>query len=112
MHQSVLFSVVTSEPLEVDNQDRRYVVYLNLFHSLFVGNTSVTIPSICLRKVLRLVELSEAVLNAHVLRPVLHLVFTLIVGVFILDEAVQTAVEGPASFGVELNCDFEFVTDG
>ena len=112
MHQSVLFSVVTSEPLEVDNQDRRYVVYLNLFHSLFVGNTSVAIPGICLRKVLRLVELSEAVLNAHVLRPVLHLVFTLIVGVFVLDKAVQTAVEGPASFGVELNCDFEFVTDG
>lgn len=106
-----MFSVVTSEPLEIYYQDRRYVIYLNLFHSLFVGNTSVAIPGVRLRKVLRLVELSEAVLNTHVLRPVLHLVFTLIVGVFVLDEAVQTAVEGPASFGVKLNCDFEFIAD-
>jgi len=107
-----LFSVVTSEPLEVNNQDRWYVVYLNLFHGLFVGNTSVAIPGICLRKVLRFVELSKAVLYTHVLRPVLHLVFTLIVGVLVSDEAIQTAVEGPASFGVKLNSDFKFVADG
>ena len=83
-----MLSVIASEPLKVNNQDRRHVVNLDLFHSLFVGDTSVAIPGVCLRKVLWFVELSEAVLYAHIFGPVLHFMLTFEIRVFVLDEAV------------------------
>ena len=79
MDQSVLLGVIASEPLKVNNQDRWHVVNLNLFHGLFVSDTSVAIPSVCLRKILWFVELSEAILNANILGPVLHFMFSFII---------------------------------
>ena len=75
-------------------------------------NTSIAIPSVRLRQILRFVKLYEAVLYAHVFRPIFLLVFAFEVRVLVLDEPIQTAVERPAPSSIELYGDFELITDG
>lgn len=64
----VLLGVVAPEALQVDQQDWRHIVNLNLLHRLLMGDTLVAIPGVCLGQVLRFVELTETVLNAHIFR--------------------------------------------
>ncbi len=75
LHVHVLLSVIASESFEVDDQNWWDVVELNLLHGLFVLNTLVAVPGICLAEVFRLVELAEAVVYADVVS-----VFLLVTG--------------------------------
>ena len=77
-----------------------------------MSDTSITVPGVSLREILWFVELSKAVLDAHVFRAIFYLVLVLKIGIFVLNESVETTVERPAAFSVELNGDFELVTDG
>ena len=74
MDQCVLLRIVASKPFKVYYQNRRHIVHLNFFHRLLVRHTSIAVPSVLLREILWLVELSETILDAHVLRAVFNFV--------------------------------------
>ena len=92
VYQRIRLCVVSAKPLKVDNQDRRHVVNLYLFHGLLMSDAPVAVPSVSLREVFRLVKLSKAVLYAHVLSAVFRLVLAFEIGVFVFDESIETAV--------------------
>ena len=66
--QGILLGVITTESLQVDYQDRRHVVDLDLLDSLLVVNTAITVPCISLGELFWSVELSEAVIDAYTFR--------------------------------------------
>ena len=63
-----MLRVIASKALQVYNKDRWHVVYLNFLHSLLMIDTFVAVPCICLRQLLRSVELSKAVVDAYAFR--------------------------------------------
>ena len=66
--QGILLGVITTESLQVDYEDRRHVVDLDLLDSLLVVNTAITVPCISLGELFWSVELSEAVIDAYTFR--------------------------------------------
>ena len=65
IYQCILLWLIATEPFEIDDQYRWYIIDLNLFDSLLMVNASVTVPCISLWKFLGSVELSKTVINAH-----------------------------------------------
>ena len=64
VHQSVLFCVIATEPLQVDDQDGRDVVDLDFFDGLLMVEAAIAVPGIRLGEFLWPVELPEAVVDA------------------------------------------------
>ena len=103
--------MVASEPLQCNDQYRRDVVNLYLFNSLFMIQTSITVPSIRLRQFFRSVELSKAIIDTDPFSQFLVRVgFTVaaILGLVVVDESVQACVQSPAFLMVELYEELKF----
>ena len=84
--------MASSEPFKVNNQYRWNVVDLYFLDCLFVIDTSIAVPGIGLRQLLRPVELPKTVINAYTFGEFfarVHLTLPLVVRVFIVNEAVK-----------------------
>jgi len=106
-----LFGVVASEAFQVDDEDGRNVVHLNLLHSLFVVDAPVAVPSVRLRQLLGPVELPEAVVNAHSFGEFLcsaHALRNAVLRILEGNKPVEARVQCPALLLVKLDQDFEF----
>jgi hypothetical protein len=97
-----LLGVVAAESLEVNDQNWRSVIKLDLLHGLLVLIALVAVPRVCLAQILRLVELSKAVVNTDLL-----LVFLLFIThkstVLEVEVPIQVGVERPAALRIELH---------
>lgn len=65
LHRSVLLLLHALEPFQIDNQNRRSLEDLNLFHSMLMHFTSTAEPSVLVRELLRCHKLSETVINSY-----------------------------------------------
>lgn len=111
VHPRVLLCVVSSEPLQIDHQYRRHIKHLDLLHCLLVRNALVAVPRVCLRKILRLVKLSEAVLYRYRLLSLLIDVLAASVDCLLkFCRSIQSRVQGPTPSRIKLDCDLEFRT--
>ena len=105
-----MLCVTASEALEVDDEDGRHVVDLDLLHGLLVVKAPVTVPGVRLRQLLWSVELSEAVVNADAFGEFLTwvgLTQPLKLAIFVVDEPIEARVERPALLVVELDQQLE-----
>ena len=59
--------MITTESLQVDDENRRHIVDLNLLDRLLMVDTTIAVPSIRLRQLLWSIELPEAVVDADTL---------------------------------------------
>ena len=66
-YMCILLCIITTKSFQIYQQNWWHIVYLYFFHRLFMRNAFVTVPRIGLRQILRLVELSETVLDTNIL---------------------------------------------
>ena len=67
MHLSILLLLHSFEPFKVYHEYRRAFEYLELFNGLLVHLTSTAKPCVLVREFLGGHELSEAVVNRHLI---------------------------------------------
>ena len=85
--------------------------YVYLLHRLLVRNALVAVPRLCLRQVLWLVKLSEAVLYRHRLLSLLIDVLAASVDCLLkFCRSIQSRVQSPTPSRIELDSDFKFRT--
>ena len=110
VHMCILLSIIATEPFQIYQQNWWHIINLYFFHCLFMRNAFVTVPRIGLRQILRLVELSETVLDTNILSCFVDITCTSKLWVFILCCSIQSAVQCPTTLWIELNCYFKFWT--
>ena len=60
--------MVATESLQIDDQNWWHIIHLNLLDCLFMIETTITVPSIGLRKFFWSVELPETIIDANTFR--------------------------------------------
>lgn len=109
MYQCVLFCLCAFETFQVYYQHRWSLINLDLFNSLFMSFTSVTVPCILLTQLFLTHELAEAIvywdsvsLGTH------HLFLFKRESLTILTELSQILKHCPTPIGIKLDLQFKF----
>ena len=106
-----MLGVAAAEALEVDDEDWRDVVNLDLLDCLLVLDASVAVPGIRCSELFWSIKLPEAVVDGHAVSFVHVQVFTASKrGIFDWDVPRQAAKECPTLLFVKLNKQFQLVT--